>query len=156
MRHKKAPQREILPDPKFNNLTVAKFTNYLMRRGKKTTAQKVLYDAFQIIETKGQAKALDVFNEAIRNVSPTVEIKARRVGGANYQVPTPVRSERKNGLAFRWLITAAQNKKGRPMAEKLAEEIMAAAQNQGDAIKKKMDVHRMAEANRAFAHFARF
>lgn len=155
MRHKKAPKRDILPDPRYHNATVAKFINHIMRKGKKTVAQKVVYGAFDLMQSKTKQNPLDVFNEALKNVSPTVEIKTRRVGGANYQVPTPVRGERKNALAYRWIITAAKAKKGRPMAEKLAEEFLAAAQNQGDAIKKKADVHRMAEANRAFAHFAR-
>ncbi len=156
MRGKPAPQRVILPDPQYHNLNVAKFINYIMRQGKKTVAQRVVYGAFNLIEEKNKQKATEVFNEAIKNIGPTVEIKSRRVGGANYQVPTPVRGERKLALAFRWLITAAKIKKGHPMSARLAEELLAAAQNQGDAIKKKMDVHRMAEANRAFAHFARF
>lgn len=155
MRGKQAPKREILPDHKFNNFVVAKFINYVMRKGKKTVAQKVVYNSLEIIAKKTKKDALEVFEEAIRNVGPTVETKSRRVGGANYQVPMPVRGERKNALAFKWIIDAARKVKGKPMAEKLANELMAAAENQGEAIKKKMDIHRMAEANKAFAHFAR-
>lgn len=156
MRGKRAEKRVIMPDPKFNNVLLAKFTNYLMRGGKKSVAQTVVYDAFNIIKEKLKKEPLAVFEEAIKNVGPAVETRSRRVGGANYQVPMPVSGERKNSLAFRWILGVTHAKKGRPMAEKLAEELMAAFQNQGDAIKKKMDVHRMAEANRAFAHFARF
>lgn len=145
-----------MPDPKFNNVLLAKFTNYLMHGGKKSVAQSVVYHALDIIKEKLKKEPLAVFEEAIKNVGPTVETRSRRVGGANYQVPLPVAGERKNSLAFRWILGVTKARKGRPMAEKLAEELMAAFQNQGDAIKKKMDVHRMAEANRAFAHFARF
>ncbi len=156
MRGKSAPKREILPDPKYHNLVVAKFINYLMRGGKKTVAQKVLYSAFDLLKEKTKKDPLDIFDEAMKNVSPTVETKSRRVGGANYQVPMPVRGVRRNALAFRWILGAARSRKGQPMAVKLAEELMAAAENQGEAVKKRVDVHRMAEANRAFAHFARF
>jgi len=155
MRGKKAPKREILPDVRYNNVIVAKFINYVMRKGKKTVAQRVVYGAFDLIAKKTQKDALKVFEEAMKNVGPTVETKSRRVGGANYQVPLPVRGERKNALTFRWIIEASRKVKGKPMAERLANEIMAAAENQGDAMKKKQEVHRMAEANKAFAHFAR-
>lgn len=155
MRGKQAPKREILPDIKYNNLVVSKFINYVMRKGKKSVAQKVVYTALDQIAAKTKKNALEVFEEAIRNVGPSVETKSRRVGGANYQVPMPVRGERKNALAFRWIIDAARRVKGKPMAEKLAIELVAASENQGEAIKKKMDVLRMAEANKAFAHFAR-
>ncbi|KKR48489.1 MAG: 30S ribosomal protein S7 [Candidatus Magasanikbacteria bacterium GW2011_GWC2_40_17] len=155
MRGKQAPKRDILPDSKFNNFVVAKFINYVMRKGKKTIAQKVVYNSFEIITKKAKKDALEVFEEAIKNVGPTVETKSRRVGGANYQVPMPVRGERKNALAFKWIIEAARKVKGKPMAERLANELIAASENQGEAIKKKMDIHRMAEANKAFAHFAR-
>ncbi|MFZ5391052.1 MAG: 30S ribosomal protein S7 [Patescibacteria group bacterium] len=151
---KQAVKRVIEPDPKYGNVVVAKFINHLMERGKKTVARKIMYQALQELETKTKRPALDLFDEAMRNVSPQVEVKGRRVGGANYQVPIEVRGDRKQTLAMRWLITAARAKKGRPMHLKLAEELMAAASNEGDAIKKKQDVHRMAEANRAFAHFA--
>lgn len=151
---KQAIKRVVEPDPKYGNVVVAKFINHLMERGKKTVARKIMYQALQELETKTKRPALDLFDEAMRNVSPQVEVKGRRVGGANYQVPIEVRGDRKQTLAMRWLITAARAKKGRPMHLKLAEELMAAASNEGDAIKKKQDVHRMAEANRAFAHFA--
>ncbi|MFA5995816.1 MAG: 30S ribosomal protein S7 [Patescibacteria group bacterium] len=157
MRGKQAKKRSIAPDPQYNSTAVAKFINYIMHGGKKTVAQKVVYGAFAVIEKKNGdkgEKGVDVFDKAIRNVSPLVEVKARRIGGANYQVPIEVRGERRFNLASRWIIGAARSRKGKPMAEKLAQELMDAAQEQGDAIKKKQDVHRMAESNRAFAHFA--
>jgi len=156
MRHKQAPKREILPDPKFNNVVVSKFINYIMKRGKKTIARKVVYDAFDIISEKTKDDAVKVFDTALKNVTPLLEVKSRRVGGANYQIPIPVRGERKQSLSFRWIIEAARAKKGRPMCERLAEEIVSAANNEGAAVKKRMDVQRMADANKAFAHFARF
>ncbi len=155
MRGKAATKRDIKPDPKFGNVTIAKFINYIMRRGKKTIAQTIVYDAFDIIAERTKADPRDVFDTAVKNLQPAVEVKSKRVGGANYQIPIPVRGERRLSLAFRWLIAAAESKKGRPMAVKLADELVSAANNEGEAIKKKMDVHRMAEANRAFAHFAR-
>lgn len=151
----KTPKRKIKPDIKFSNLTVAKFTNYIMKKGKKSVAQKVVYDCFDIIAEKTKKDPVEVFNEAIKNVGPQLEIRSKRVGGANFQVPFPVKGDRKFALACRWILGAAKDKKGRRMAEKLAEELMAAANNEGTAIKKKEDVQRMAEANRAFAHFAR-
>lgn len=155
MRGKQAPKRKILNDPKYGSPVVAKLVNVIMERGKKSTAQKIVYSAFDIIEAKAKRPAIEVFTDAMNNVSPSLEVKSKRVGGANYQIPMQVRAERRQQLAFRWLITAARTKKGKPMAEKLSTEILAAAENQGDAVKKKMDVQRMAEANRAFAHFAR-
>lgn len=155
MRGKAAPKRVIAPDPMYNSVVVAKFINYVMRGGKKATAQKVVFDAFKIIKEKTQKDPLEVFDTAMKNVQPTVEVKSKRVGGANYQIPIQVRGERRISLGFRWVIAAADAKKGRPMAEKLAAELTAASNNEGDAVKKKMDVHRMADANRAFAHFAR-
>lgn len=155
MRGKQAPKRKILPDPKYNSTVVAKLINCVMSDGKKSTSQKVVYDALQIVEEKAKKPAIDVFNEAMKNVSPMLEVKSKRVGGANYQIPIQVRAERRIQLAFRWLLTAARTKKGKPMAIKLSSEILAAAENLGDAVKKKQDVQRMAEANRAFAHFAR-
>ena len=152
MRRKQKAKRIITPDPKFNNVMVAKFTNYLMTGGKKTTARKILYGAFDILE-KQKKDSIAVFDQAIKNVSPSVEVRSKRVGGANYQVPKEVRGERKIALTFRWLINAARARKGRPMAERLAMEFLDASQNQGAAIKKRMDTHRMAEANKAFAHF---
>jgi len=155
MRGKQAPKRKILPDPKYSSLIVAKFINSVMERGKKSVAQKIVYTAFTTLEEKTQQPAMDVFNEALKNISPMLEVKSKRVGGANYQVPIQVRAERRQMLAFRWILTAARAKKGKPMAEKLATELLAASKNEGDAVKKKADVQRMAEANRAFAHFAR-
>ena len=131
----------------------AKFINYLMSGGKKNTARNVLYGAFDILE-KQDKDPLEIFDMAIKNVTPTVEVRSRRIGGANYQVPREVRGERKMSLAFRWIIKAAQSRKGKPMAERLVQELLDASQNQGTAIKKKQDTHRMAEANKAFAHFA--
>jgi small subunit ribosomal protein S7 len=156
MRGKSTPKRDITPDPKFKNAQIAKFINYIMRRGKRSTAQKIVYDAFENILVKTNQDALEVFDKALKNVSPSLEVRGRRIGGANYQIPFPVRTERKFALASRWLIEASQKRKGRSMAEKLALEIMDAANETGDAFKKKQDVHRMAEANRAFAHFARY
>lgn len=155
MRGKQAPRRPIGADPKFSSPTVGKFINYVMKDGKKATAQRVVYGAFEKIEAKAKKAPLEVFEEAMKNVSPLLEVKSKRVGGANYQIPMQVRAERRMQLAYRWILTAARAKKGRPMAEKLAEEILLAAENQGEAVKKKQDVQRMAEANRAFAHFAR-
>lgn len=154
MRGKSAPKRNIAPDAVYNSTAVAKFMNYIMESGKKTAARSIVYGAFDMIEAKTGEKGLDMFDKAMKNVSPLVEVRARRIGGANYQVPVEVRGERKFNLASRWIITAARARKGKPMAEKLAEELMDAANNQGEAIKKKLDVHRMAESNRAFAHFA--
>jgi len=142
-----------LPDPKYQNVMVARFINRLMTRGKKSTAQRVVYGAFDIL-IKQQKDPMQIFNDAINNVSPMLEVKSKRIGGANYQVPREVRGERRLTLAIRWMIGAARAKKGKPMAEKLAEELMLAAKNEGTAIKKKLDMHRMAEANKAFAHFA--
>ena len=133
---------------------VAKLINYIMESGKKAIAMRVTYDALTIAEEKTGKPALEVFQKAMDNVTPNMELRSRRIGGANYQVPIEVRPERKTALALRWIINAAQSKKGKPMREKLAEELINAANNTGDAVKKKMDVHRMAEANKAFAHFA--
>lgn len=143
------------PDLKFGSVRVEKFINSVMWDGKKSTARKVVYDAFDIIKEKAKVEdPLELFETAIRNVGPQMEIRSRRVGGANYQVPKEVRPERKQALAFRWILLAARGGKGKPMAEKLAAELMAAANNEGPAIKKRDDTHRMAEANKAFAHFA--
>lgn len=151
---KQTPKRSIEPDPKYQSVLVAKFVNKIMERGKKTVARKIVYDAFAVVHAKLKQDPLEVFELALKNVSPQVEVKSRRVGGANYQVPIEVRGDRKQALSIRWVIEAARAKKGKPMHQKLAEELMLASKNEGDAIKKKMDVHRMAEANRAFAHFA--
>jgi small subunit ribosomal protein S7 len=143
------------PDMKYNSTKVEKFINSVMWDGKKSTARKVVYDAFDIIQEKTKVESpLEVFEEAIRNVGPQMEIRSRRVGGANYQVPREVRPERKQALAYRWILIAARARKGMPMANRLAEEIIAASKNEGPAIKKKDDTHKMAESNKAFAHFA--
>ena len=154
MRRKRKIKREIIPDPKYSNVTVAKFINYVMKKGKKATARKVVYRTFDLISEKYKQEPMVVFDAAIKNVGPTLEVKSRRIGGATYQVPREVRGERRQALTFRWILNAARSKKGKPMHEKLAEELIAAAKNEGSAIKKKMDTHRMAEANKAFAHFA--
>lgn len=154
MRGKQAPKRVIQPDPKYKNLALSKFINYVMERGKKTVAQKIVFQALDIVNEKTGKPQLEAFELAMRNIAPVVEVKAKRVGGSNYQVPMEVRGERRQALAFRWILAAARGKKGKPMAQKLATELMAAMNNEGDAVKKKLDVHRMAEANRAFAHFA--
>ncbi len=155
MRGKKAQKRDITPDPKYGSATVAKLINYIMLDGKKSIARTIVYDAFEIMAAKTKEEAIEVFEKALKNVMPSLEVKSKRVGGANYQVPMPVRGDRRYVLTFRWIITAARLKKGRRMAEKLADELCAAANGEGDAVKKKLDVQRMAEANRAFAHFAR-
>ena len=145
--------RAILPDAKFHNVTVAKFINRVMERGKKTVADKIIYDALQIVETQAKKPAMEVFEAAVRNATPLLMVKARRVGGATYQVPIEVPAARGMSLAMRWLITSARAQKGKPMAKRLANEIMDAYQNQGPTVKKKEDTHKMAEANRAFAHY---
>lgn len=155
MRGKQAIKRDLLPDAKYGNQQVTKLVNYVMKDGKKSTAQTVVYDAFEIIGTETKESPLVIFEAALKNIIPTVEVKSKRVGGANYQVPMPVRGDRRYALAYRWILAAARGKKGRPMCEKLAEELMLAAKNEGEAVKKRADVQRMAEANRAFAHLAR-
>jgi len=154
MRRKKKEKRIILPDPVYNNVTIAKFINQVMRRGKKTIARKIVYRAFDVIKEKTKKDPLEVFDLAIKNTSPLLEVRPRRIGGATYQVPREVRGERRLTLAMRWIIQAAKSRKGKPMREKLAEELTEAAENRGIAVKKKEDTHRVAEANRAFAHFA--
>ena len=146
---------QIVPDVLYNSVNVSRFINYVMKEGEKTIAQKIVYGAFDIIKEKTKKEPLEVFEIAIRNVSPLVEVKSRRIGGATYQVPKEVKEKRQKFLSMNWIIQAAKSKKGRPMKEKLAEEIIASANNEGEAIKKKENVHRMAEANKAFAHFAR-
>jgi small subunit ribosomal protein S7 len=147
-------KKEIIPDPVFEDIMVSKFINCLMRRGKKSVARRVVYNALDIIKEKTKKEPLEVFASALENTSPSVEVKSRRMGGAVYQVPIEIKGERRTSLAMRWIVAAAKNKKGKAMAEKLAEELMAASKNEGAAVKKKIDTHRMAEANRAFAHFA--
>ena len=154
MRRKRKVKRQIQSDSKYNSALVAKFINHIMKEGKKSTAQRVVYSAFENIEKQIKKDPLEVFDQAIKNASPLLEVKSRRIGGAHYQVPREVKGERKTTLAMRWIIRAARSRKGKPMAEKLAHELVEASQNMGAAIKKKQDVHRMAESNRAFAHFA--
>jgi small subunit ribosomal protein S7 len=156
MRGKQAPKRKISPDPKYQRTEIAKFINYIMERGKKTVAQKIVYGAFEIIKAKAQKDPLQIFDQAMKKVGPTVEVRGKRVGGANYQVPFPVRDERRLTLATRWILDAARKMKGKSMMEKLASVLIESAKGEGPAVKKKEDVHRMAEANKAFAHFARF
>jgi small subunit ribosomal protein S7 len=155
MRKKRNYKREIEPDIKHENLQIARFINYLMKNGKKSVAQKVMYDALDLIAKKTKLEPLQVFEKAIENASPTYEVISKRVGGANYQVPREVRSERKFFLACHWLIEGAKSVKGKPMAQRLSDEIIGVYNNEGYAIRKKQNVHKMAEANRAFAHFAR-
>ncbi|MGH7141820.1 MAG: 30S ribosomal protein S7 [Minisyncoccia bacterium] len=155
MRRPLKHKHEVSPDLKYQSVKLEKFINCVMHDGKKSTARRVVYDALGEIVRKQKTDApLEVFEEAVRNVSPNMEIRSRRVGGANYQVPREVRPERKQALAYRWIIDAARARKGMPMARRLAEELIAAAGNQGSAVKKREDTHRMAEANKAFAHFA--
>lgn len=155
VRGKKIKKREALPDPVYNSETVGKFINYIMRKGKKTIARKIVYGAFDIMKEKTKKDPLETFNQAIQNASPYLEVRPKRIGGATYQVPMEVRGERQVTLSMRWIIAAAKSKKGRPMKEKLSEELLNASNNTGWAIKKRHDTHRMAEANRAFAHFGR-
>ena len=151
----KQVKHQLVSDPVYNNIMVAKFINQIMRQGKKSVARKIVYSAFDIIKEKTKKEPIEVFDLAIRNTSPSFEVKSKRIGGATYQVPKEVKGARKISLAMRWLIQTAKAKKGKPMKEKLARELMDAANNTGTAIRKKTDIHRMAEANRAFAHFGR-
>ena len=144
----------VIPDPLYNNVIVSKFINQIMKNGKKTIARKIVYGAFDIIAEKTKKEPVEIFETALENVGPKIEVKSKRVGGATYQVPIEVRGDRKLALSIRWIILGAKSKKGSPMKERLATELMDAANNTGWAIKKKTDTHRMAEANRAFAHFS--
>ena len=154
MRKKQNYKRERKPDLKFGSVVIGRFTNYLMQDGKKWAAEKIMHGAFEKIQKDTKEDPMKVFEKAMENAAPAVETATRRVGGANYQVPVEVRPDRKFILAARWIIGAARAKKGKPMASKLAEEFILASKNEGTAIKKKQDMHRMAEANRAFAHFS--
>lgn len=155
MRHKVKNRNIVKPELKYNNEHVAKFINYVMESGKKNTARTIVYKALDVIKEKEKVDdATIIFEDALRNAGPTVEVRSRRVGGANYQVPREVRAERRLQLAMRWIVAASRGKKGRPMHEKLADELILASKNEGEAIKKKENVHKMAEANKAFAHFA--
>jgi small subunit ribosomal protein S7 len=152
-RRKRVIRREQIPDPKYGSLEVAAFINGLLRRGKRSVAEIILYDALDIVREKTKGEPLDVFQKAMKNVAPLVEVKSRRVGGSTYQVPVEVRSGRRQALAIRWLIGYSNSRGEKTMSQKLAGEIMAAAKGEGSAIKKRDDTHKMAEANRAFAHF---
>jgi small subunit ribosomal protein S7 len=153
MRRAGAAKREVLPDPKYGSRLVAKFVNIMMIRGKKSTAETIMYDALAAVEDRSKQEALKMFKTAIENVKPAVEVKSRRVGGSTYQVPVEVRPDRRTSLAMRWVIGAARRRPERSMADKLAAELLDAANNRGTAVKKREDTHKMAEANKAFAHY---
>lgn len=153
MRKKRAEKRLTQGDPKFNDPLVSRFINSIMKRGKKNLAQSIFYDALEVVGTRASVPSIEVFKKAVNNVAPLIEVRARRVGGATYQVPTEVRPERRTALAIRWLITYANERSDKSMSQKLASELLAAANGEGNAVKKKEDTHRMAEANKAFAHF---
>ncbi len=152
-RRKRIDKRQVLPDPKYNSLLVTKFVNGLMRKGKRSIAEKIFYHAIDLAQKRAGKAAMEIFQKAVDNVKPMLEVKSRRVGGANYQVPVEVRSERRQALAIRWLVQYAKERSERTMSDKLAAEIVAAANNEGSAVKKREDTHKMAEANKAFAHF---
>jgi small subunit ribosomal protein S7 len=152
-RRNRPPKRKVAPDIKYNSVLVTRFVNKLMRDGKKSTAQRIFYDALDIAEGRAKRPGLEVFEQAVKNATPIIEVKPRRVGGATYQVPVEVRPDRQQSLAIRWLVGTARQRPGKSMAEKLANELLDAANNTGQTIKKREDTHRMAEANRAFAHY---
>lgn len=152
-RRREVPKREILPDPKYHNVELAKFVNVLMTRGKKSVAEQIIYGALSYLEKKTGKDPIEVFTQALSNIRPVVEVKSRRVGGANYQVPVEVRSVRRSALAMRWLRDAARKRSEKSMDLRLAGELMEASENRGTAIKKREEVHRMAESNKAFSHF---
>jgi small subunit ribosomal protein S7 len=156
MRRRKAKKIAVLPDPKFNEVLVTKFVNNIMLQGKKGTAFSIFYNAIEKVAAKTNEDGLEIWRKALENVTPAVEVRSRRVGGATFQIPTPIRDERKSSMAMKWLIGYARGRNEKSMAEKLAGEIIAASKGEGAAFKKKEDVHRMAEANKAFAHFSRF
>jgi small subunit ribosomal protein S7 len=152
-RRYRPPKREVEPDVRYDSVTVARFINKIMKDGKKSTAARIVYDALDIVEARMKRPPLEVMEDAMRNVSPVLEVKPRRVGGSTYQIPVEVSPDRRLSLAMRWLLAAAHNRPGKSMAEKLAGELMDAARETGAAVKKREDTHRMAEANRAFAHY---
>jgi small subunit ribosomal protein S7 len=152
-RRHSAEKREINPDPKFGDLVITKFMNAVMSEGKKSVAERIVYGALERMETKGKADPVQMFHEALNNVMPAVEVRSRRVGGATYQVPVEVRTERRQALAIRWIITAARARNENTMVERLSGELLDASQNRGTAVKKREDTHKMAEANRAFSHY---
>jgi small subunit ribosomal protein S7 len=153
MRRTKPEKRKLEPDVRYNSTLVTNMINRLMKRGKKSTARAIMYEALALAEQRAKRPALEVYEDAIRNISPVLEVKPQRVGGATYQVPVEVRADRRTALAMRWVLAAAQSRPGKSMAEKLAAEFLDAANNTGSAIKRREDTHRMAEANRAFAHY---
>ena len=152
-RRRVVAKREILPDPKFGNVTLAKFMNHVMVSGKKAVAERIVYGALDTVQNRASKDPVEVFEEALENIAPMVEVKSRRVGGATYQVPVEVRPARRTALAMRWLVDYARNRGEKSMAQRLAGEIMDASQGKGAAVKKREDVHRMAEANKAFSHY---
>jgi small subunit ribosomal protein S7 len=152
-RRREIVKRDVMPDPKHNNKLITKFVNSLMFDGKKSTAESILYNCFDVIQTKTNQDPMTIFQQAVNNVKPTLEVKSRRVGGATYQVPVEVRADRKNALAIRWIITYARSRGEKTMKERLAAELIEASNNEGASIKKKLDTFRMAEANKAFAHY---
>ena len=152
-RRHRAEKREINPDPKFGNLVVSKFMNSIMYEGKKSVAEAIVYGALEKIQSKAKQDPVQVFHQALENVSPAIEVRSRRVGGATYQVPVEVRSVRRQALGIRWIITAARERNEKTMTERLSAELLDASNNRGNAVKKREDVHRMAEANRAFSHY---
>ncbi len=153
MRRRKAERRQVIPDPKFNDKMVARFVNSLMKDGKKNVASKILYQAFEIIEEKTGKPGIEVFRDALSNAAPMLEVKSRRVGGSTYQVPMEVRQERSTALSMRWIINSAKNRNDKSMAARLSKELIDASNNEGGAVRKRDETHRMAEANKAFAHF---
>ena len=153
MRKKKAPNRYVQPDPKFGDVLVSQFVNRLMWQGKKSIAYTIFYDTLDLIEERTKENGLEIWRKAIQNVGPSVEVRTRRIGGANFQIPTEVRSDRKQAIGMKWLIQYSRDRNGKSMADKLAAELVAASKGEGAAFKKKEDTHRMAEANKAFAHF---
>lgn len=152
-RRHRAEKRDIIPDPKFGDVVLTKFMNSIMQDGKKSTAERIVYGALDRVEDKAKTDPVELFHQALENVSPAIEVRSRRVGGATYQVPVEVRAERKKALAIRWLIAAARGRNENTMVERLSGELMDAANNRGAAVKKREDTHRMAEANRAFSHY---
>lgn len=153
MRRNHAEQRSVIPDPRYNNEVIARFVNSVMERGKKSLASRIVYDALEMVGERAKRPPMEVFEDAMKNATPLVEVKPRRVGGATYQIPVEIGSARRTALAMRWLIESARKRSGRNMAARLAGEILDAAKNEGSTVKKREDTHKMAEANQAFAHF---
>ncbi len=152
-RRRRSEKREVKPDPRFGSVELARFINKVMLKGKKTVAQRIVYGALDIAQQESRSSGLEVFRQAMRNAMPQVQVRSRRVGGTTYQVPTDIRPERQEALAMKWVITSARDKSGSPMASRLAQELVEASRSQGNAVRRKEEMHRMAEANRAFAHY---